>query len=141
MSLDLNLDDESDIRTQVLVYLSGAITHSVRALRIRVINNGIVELIAYFERIPLFYEKDLLEDAIAGAASTIYRGRLQHKLYCVVTDKPVRSISDIDDFEDKEFGAAIFKFWMYVRHGEFPGDDEDIENNAPLDEGQFIILN
>lgn len=137
--MKLNIDDQADVRIQLSIALVGAITQSIRALRVRVTTSGILMLIAYFERPPLCYEKDILQDAVAEAAASLYRVTLEPETHCVVTQKQLIGLNKIDKFEEKKFGSAPFSFWIYAQHGEVPGDEDDLLNNLPLEKDQFFL--
>jgi hypothetical protein len=138
---NMTIEEQADIRIQLMTALIGAITNTVKALAVRVTVDGTLLLIAYFERPPLRYERQLLSDATAEAVYSLYRTRLEPDIRCVVTKRPVFEVENIEAFEEDHYGAATFRFWVYVRHGETPGDEEDHEDNSPLEKGEYTLLN
>jgi hypothetical protein len=142
---ELTSEDRADICVQVMTALTDAICASVKGLAVRVTNDEKLLLVAYFDRIPLHFEYQLLSDANAEAAYSLYRLKLEPEIRCVVTQRKMFEIvnakaTNIKTFEEENFGASVFRYWIYVRHGESPGDEEDLEDNSPLGEDEFCVL-
>lgn len=136
---ELTTEDRADVRIQLSTALLGAITPAVKGLAVRVTRSDLT-LVAYFERVPLQYERQLLSDAVAEAAYSLGKLKLEPEIRCVVTKKQLLGLSEIEDFESRYFGAAASRFWVLVRHGETPDDEEDTANSEPLSESGYTTM-
>ena len=136
----LSLEDQGDVRIQLALALVGAISQATRAIRVRVTSRGTLLIVGYFERVPLEYEREKLQDAAAEAAVSLFRVKLEPEVRCVVAEVPVLGLTGIDDFERREFGDADLSYWAYARHGEVPGDEDDHRDATPLATGEYTRI-
>lgn len=136
--MNLTLDQKADLRVQMMIALLGVITSEIRAIRVRVDASERLTLLAYFERVPLRFERELLQGAAAEAAGTLYDAVLTSRCVCIVAPGPIMGVKELVDFEERNFGPALFDYWHYVRFGEVPGDEEDREDNGAVSPDEYI---
>lgn len=130
--LELTKEDESDIRIQMDIGLLGNFPPALRALRVRAEADGTLVLVGYFERPPKMYEQELLDAAVAYAASTLYKARLSPRCQSVFVRERLMNAERVLEFEQRQWPPAVFDYWLYIRHGEFEGDEEESANDEPF---------